>query len=63
MKTIAGLVAATAALAAAGATPGTASAADFVTIPLETTVNAPAEAAWKKISGSRCLFAITVPSP
>lgn len=28
-----------------------ASAADFVTIPLETTVNAPAAEAWKKISG------------
>lgn len=28
-----------------------ASAADFVTIPLETTVNAPADVAWKKISG------------
>ena len=28
-----------------------ASAADFVTVPLETTINAPAAAAWKKISG------------
>jgi hypothetical protein len=30
---------------------GAASAADFVTIPLETTVNAPADKAWPKISG------------
>ena len=28
-----------------------ATAADFVTVPLETTINAPAAAAWKKISG------------
>ena len=47
MKTIATLAAAAAVLGIAGA----ARAADFVTIPLETTVNAPAEAAWKKISG------------
>jgi hypothetical protein len=36
-------------LAASAATA--AQAADFVTIPLETTVNAPADVAWKKISG------------
>ena len=30
---------------------GAAQAADFVTVPLETTINAPADAAWKKISG------------
>ena len=30
---------------------GTAKAADFVTIPLETTINKPAAAAWAKISG------------
>ena len=47
MKTIAALAAAAAALGAAGA----ASAADFVRIPLETTVNAPADVAWKKVSG------------
>ena len=47
MKTIISLTAASAALALAGA----AAAADFVTIPLETTVNAPADVAWKKISG------------
>ena len=47
MKTIISLTAASAALALAGA----ASAADFVTIPLEATVNAPADVAWKKISG------------
>ena len=41
MKTIATLAAAAAVLGIAGA----ARAADFVTIPLETTVNAPAEAA------------------
>jgi len=28
-----------------------ASATDFVTVPLETTINAPADVAWKKISG------------
>ena len=47
MKTIISLAAASAALGLAGA----ASAADFVTIPLETTVNAPADVAWKKING------------
>jgi hypothetical protein len=47
LKTIISLAAAAAALGLAGA----ASAADFVTIPLETTVNAPADVAWKKISG------------
>lgn len=47
MKTIAALAAAAAALGAASA----ASAADFVRIPLETTVNAPADVAWKKVSG------------
>ena len=47
MKTTISLAAATAALSLAGA----ATAADFVTIPLETTVNAPADVAWKKISG------------
>jgi hypothetical protein len=30
---------------------GAASATDYVTIPLETTVNAPADVAWKKVSG------------
>lgn len=40
-----------AAAAAACALASTAQAADFVTIPLETTVNAPADVAWKKISG------------
>ena len=38
------------ALAAAGLASA-AQAADFVTIPLETTVNAPADVAWKKVSG------------
>lgn len=47
MKTIISFAAATAALSLAGA----ATAADFVTVPLETTVNAPADVAWKKISG------------
>ena len=47
MKTIISLAAATVALGLAGA----ATAADYVTIPLETTVNAPADAAWKKIEG------------
>lgn len=46
MKTIAGLAA-----AATFAFAGAASAADFVRIPLETTINAPADVAWKKISG------------
>jgi hypothetical protein len=44
------LATATCALAAAGLASA-AQAADFVTIPLETTVNAPAAEAWKKISG------------
>ena len=39
------------AAAAACGLATSAQAADFVTIPLETTVNAPAEVAWKKISG------------
>jgi hypothetical protein len=47
MKTIAAFAAAAAVLGIAGA----ASAADFVRIPLETTVNAPADVAWKKVSG------------
>ena len=47
MKTIISLSACAAALSLAGA----AQAADFVTIPLETTVNAPADVAWKKVSG------------
>ena len=46
MKTC--LAAAAAALSLAA---GSAQAADFVTIPLEATVNAPADVAWKKISG------------
>ena len=47
MKTTAALAAAAAALAIASS----AQAADFVRIPLETTVNAPADVAWKKVSG------------
>lgn len=46
MKTIAAAAVAALALGAAG----TAGAADFVRIPLETTINAPADVAWKKIS-------------
>lgn len=47
MKTAISLAAACAALSlAAGA-----QAADFVTIALKTTVNAPADVAWKKVSG------------
>ena len=42
-------MAACAVLAAGVAT--TAGAAEFVTVPLETTINAPAATAWKKISG------------
>ena len=42
------LIAAAAALTLAA---GAARAADFVTIPLETTINAPADKAWPKISG------------
>ena len=48
MKTIISLTAATVALSLAGAAGA---ATDFVTIPLETTVNAPADVAWKKVSG------------
>ncbi|MDP3767904.1 MAG: SRPBCC family protein [Dehalococcoidia bacterium] len=51
MKITVNLAAAAAALSLAGAAPTAASAADFVTIPLETTVNAPADVAWKKING------------
>ncbi len=47
LKTIISLAAAAAAISLAGA----ASAADFVTINLETSVNAPAAEAWKKVSG------------
>jgi hypothetical protein len=47
LKTTITLAAAAAALGLASA----ATAADFVTIPLETTVNAPADVAWKKING------------
>jgi hypothetical protein len=47
MKTTAALAAAAAVLGIAGS----AQAADFVRIPLETTVNAPADVAWKKVSG------------
>lgn len=39
------------AAAAASALAGTAHAADYVTIPLEASVNAPADVAWKKIGG------------
>jgi hypothetical protein len=47
MKFVIGL----SAIAAACGLASSASAADFVTIPLETTVNAPADVAWKKING------------
>ena len=47
LKTIITIAAAVAGVSLAAS----ASAADFVTIPLETTVNAPADVAWKKISG------------
>ena len=40
-----------AAAAALTLSAGAVRAADFVTVPLETTINAPADAAWKKISG------------
>ncbi|MDB5419923.1 MAG: hypothetical protein JWP50_3342 [Phenylobacterium sp.] len=43
------LIAAAAALAVTSA--GAARAAEYVTVPLEVSVNAPAEAAWKKIGG------------
>jgi hypothetical protein len=39
------------ALGAAGAASAASAATDYVTIPLETTVNAPADVAWKKVSG------------
>ena len=42
---------AAAALAAATLSAGVACAADFVTVPLSVTVNAPADKAWPKISG------------
>ena len=42
---------AAAALAAVTITAGAARAADFVTVPLEATIDAPADVAWKKISG------------
>jgi hypothetical protein len=52
LKTIISLAAAAVAIGLAGAAPSAAWAAtDFVTIPLETTVNAPADVAWKKING------------
>jgi len=40
-----------AALAATTLAAGAARAADYVTVPLEATVNAPADVAWKKING------------
>lgn len=40
-----------AALTALALSAGVARAADFVTVPLEATINAPADAAWKKING------------
>ena len=40
-----------AALAGVTLAAGVAHAADFVTVPLEATINAPADAAWKKING------------
>ena len=48
MKTVICLAATAAAL---GIASSASAAADFVTIPLEATVNAPADVAWKKISG------------
>ncbi len=39
------------ALAAVTLIPGAARATDFVTIPLETTIDAPADAAWARING------------
>lgn len=47
MKTMFAAAAAALTLAAAGA----AQAADYLTVPLEATINAPADTAWKKISG------------
>ena len=48
MKTAISLAATAAALSLAGAAQA---ATDFVTSPLETMVNAPADVAWKKVSG------------
>ncbi|WP_309606402.1 SRPBCC family protein, partial [Phenylobacterium sp.] len=42
---------AAATLGALALSAGAAAAADFVTVPLEATINAPADVAWKKISG------------
>lgn len=42
---------AAAALAGLTLCAGAARAADFVTVPLEATINAPADVAWKKING------------
>jgi len=39
------------AIALAGFATAAQAATDYVTIPLETTVNAPADVAWKKVSG------------
>jgi hypothetical protein len=39
------------AIAAASALAGAAQAADYVTIPLEASVNAPADVTWKKVGG------------
>ena len=55
MKTIATLAAAAAVLGIAGA----ARAADFVTIPLETTVNAPAEARPQAAAAARAILKFT----
>jgi hypothetical protein len=41
----------TAALAALALSAGAAAAAEFVTIPMETTVDRPADVTWKKVSG------------
>ncbi|MBS0331945.1 MAG: hypothetical protein JSS35_04205, partial [Proteobacteria bacterium] len=53
-----------AAAAIAGVTliAGAACAEDFVTIPMETTVNAPADKAWPKISGY-CLIGDWIKGP
>jgi hypothetical protein len=50
-ETIMQLKIAAAALAAATLSAGAACAADFVTIPLSVTINAPADKAWPKING------------
>lgn len=42
---------AAATLAAIALVPGVARATDYVTIPLETTIDAPADTAWQKIDG------------